>query len=124
MPVRRDPMSKTKHLKFDAPFADAEEAEIIRAVEGWEFTEGDVTSPRQEGMADRRSGDFAQEADYHQDSRAGHCCDKSLGIRARHSLSDAGRFGLASFRPRHIARGHLIGLLARWLTTGYLSPIG
>jgi len=33
-------MSKTKHLKFDAPFADAEEAEIMRAVEGGEFTQG------------------------------------------------------------------------------------
>ena len=34
-------MSKPRHQKFDAPFADAEEADIMRAVEGGEFSEAE-----------------------------------------------------------------------------------
>ena len=44
-------MSKPKHQKFEAPYADAEEAEIMRAVEGGEFSEDDapVRAPRRNG---------------------------------------------------------------------------
>ena len=100
-------MSKPRHQKFDAPFADAEEADIMRAVEGGEFSEAAPLPQAKKEWQEAARATLRKKPITIRIQEQDIAAIKALALERGIPYQTLVRFRPAPLRPRHAARGCL-----------------